>query len=147
VFERKNALQALHLLGQDDTDIQCVYCGREAQTWDHLIGLVRSKKFSGHGHVLGNLVPCCKACNSAKGNREWSSFLRARSTPEEFSVRSQRIQNYQRAYRSSDSSYERIRALAPEDFEEYEEIERKILNLMLEADVVAARIRRTISEQ
>jgi 5-methylcytosine-specific restriction endonuclease McrA len=41
----------------------CFYCNEvEASTIDHVVPLVR-----GGTHSIGNLVPCCKRCNSSKG--------------------------------------------------------------------------------
>lgn len=58
---------ALRVLGQNpDDDLECVYCGREAETWDHLIGLVKNSQLRGYGHQIGNLIPCCRSCNSKK---------------------------------------------------------------------------------
>jgi len=41
---------------------ECVYCGGEQTGWDHVIPLSR-----GGAHTEGNLVPCCRPCNSSKG--------------------------------------------------------------------------------
>lgn len=55
-----------------DGEIYCVYCGEvKAETWDHLFALVKDNKPSGYGHKYGNLIPCCKNCNSKKGNQDW----------------------------------------------------------------------------
>lgn len=68
--------RAIELLGQDpDTDLKCAYCGAIAETWDHVHGTVKESYFSGYGHRVGNLLPCCKPCNSKKGNKNWKTFL------------------------------------------------------------------------
>lgn len=51
------------------------------------MAIVKDGKFSGYGHQIGNLIPCCKDCNSKKGNRDWKEFLfskrpNERTTPE-----------------------------------------------------------------
>ena len=46
-----------------DEDLVCAYCGVKAQTWDHVYATVRDTHFSGFGHRLGNLLPCCLAAN------------------------------------------------------------------------------------
>jgi 5-methylcytosine-specific restriction enzyme A len=58
---------------------RCAYCGRptppRALTMDHRIPLVR-----GGRSTRGNLVPACKACNSAKKYllpTEWEAYLRS----------------------------------------------------------------------
>lgn len=58
-----------------DEDLMCAYCGVKAQTWDHVYATIRGTYFSGFGHRLGNLLPCCKSCNSSKGNKVWDRFL------------------------------------------------------------------------
>lgn len=42
-------------------DYRCAYCQREAGTWDHIIPVAR-----GGDSTPGNVVPCCKSCNSSK---------------------------------------------------------------------------------
>jgi 5-methylcytosine-specific restriction endonuclease McrA len=70
-YEAAKVREAVVALGQDaDADLVCVYCGAEAETWDHVHATVKDKAFSGHGHRLGNLLPCCKPCNSKKGNKD-----------------------------------------------------------------------------
>jgi len=64
------------LLGQNpNKDLKCVFCNDEAETWDHLVGLVKSGELRGFGHQIGNLVPCCKKCNSKKGSKEFDKFI------------------------------------------------------------------------
>src|SRR5687767_8294859 len=78
-YEDEILSDALECLGQDSNkDLRCVYCDNEAQTWDHLIGLVKDSELRGYGHQIGNLVPCCKSCNSKKGSKDWKLFLRER---------------------------------------------------------------------
>lgn len=69
-------LEALAILGQDaSADLSCVYCGTPATSWDHLFPLVSDKEPTGYGHVVGNLVPACGPCNTAKGNKPWRTFV------------------------------------------------------------------------
>lgn len=48
---------------------RCFYCDevllKNNRTLDHLVPLSKGGK-----HVVGNLLPCCRYCNSSKGNRE-----------------------------------------------------------------------------
>jgi len=49
--------------------VECVYCGREARTTDHV-----RPKGRGGSNDEGNLVPSCGPCNSGKGSKlltEW----------------------------------------------------------------------------
>lgn len=51
----------------------CAYCHIRAKlTIDHIRPLSK-----GGIHVAENIVPACRSCNSAKGNRDWSSRLAA----------------------------------------------------------------------
>lgn len=44
--------------------VRCAYCPALANTIDHAVPLVR-----GGTNYEGNLVPCCRSCNSSKGGR------------------------------------------------------------------------------
>jgi len=69
---------ALNALGQKNLkQLSCVYCERQAQTWDHLENLVKDGKLNGYGHQIGNLVPCCRDCNSQKGGKPFRDFINA----------------------------------------------------------------------
>ncbi len=75
-YDEEKIDAALLLLGQDPNQtLICVYCDKPAETWDHIMAVVKEGKFSGYGHQVGNLIPCCKDCNSMKGNRDWKAFL------------------------------------------------------------------------
>lgn len=75
-YDESRIDEALKLLGQDpNQDLLCIYCDRPAETWDHIMATVKDGKFSGYGHQIGNLIPCCKDCNSKKGNLDWKIFL------------------------------------------------------------------------
>jgi len=66
----------LEVLGQNpNEDLKCAYCDRPAETWDHVVGLVENQHYSGFVHTIGNLLPCCKQCNSSKGNKDWRGFV------------------------------------------------------------------------
>jgi hypothetical protein len=70
--------EALSKMGQTDLKkLTCVYCNRDAETWDHLVKLVKGGKLNdeGYGHQIGNLAPCCKNCNSAKQGRDFREFV------------------------------------------------------------------------
>jgi|GEM_PF-794575 len=71
-------LQCLELLKCFDN--QCCYCGTAIDiktiSQDHLIPM--NKKHLGL-HAWGNVVPCCRACNNEKQQRDWEEFLAAKS--------------------------------------------------------------------
>lgn len=76
VYDVAAVAAAMRDLGQDpDGDLACVYCGREAATWDHVFNRVVKGDFSGHGHRIRNLVPCCRSCNESKGQKAWLDYL------------------------------------------------------------------------
>ena len=75
-YEEETVKKALTDLGQTDLKkLACVYCTKPAQTWDHLTNLVKAGEFNGYGHQIGNLVPCCKDCNSSKGSLPFEKFV------------------------------------------------------------------------
>ena len=75
-YDEKKLNNALLILQENvDDDLLCAYCGKPAETWDHIKALVENKEFSGYGHILNNLIPCCKQCNSKKGKKDWKEFL------------------------------------------------------------------------
>ena len=61
------ARQRLLSIGKSDT---CVYCGKNADTIDHIIP--RSKNGPDEDW---NLVLCCKSCNSSKKDKDLATFL------------------------------------------------------------------------
>ena len=76
VYDEQAVDKALKILGQDPNgDLTCVYCDKLAETWDHISSTVSNREFSGIGHQIGNLVPCCKACNSSKGSKSWIVYI------------------------------------------------------------------------
>jgi hypothetical protein len=138
-FDDQMVRIALKVLGQDpDTELECAYCGAKAETWDHVHATVQDKKFSGYGHRLGNLLPCCKQCNSKKGNKNWLVFLQTLPMADGIRVeRESRIAAYLMEYGAKD--------LVPEHLPEYEqlqELRRQVLQLFREADELASVVRR-----
>ena len=58
-------------------ELVCAYCSGRASSVDHLNPLVKDSKFTGWGHVFGNLVPACADCNQSKGGKPWREFARS----------------------------------------------------------------------
>jgi hypothetical protein len=141
IYEESRVREALIALGQDPDDLTCVFGGERAETWDHLVGLVRNKLPYGYGHQLGNLIPSCRDDNSEKGSRDWQEFLQARTaSTEEYEAKRVQIQNYLDAY-AVPVDLERMRAAHPEDWGRFYEIRDQIFALMREADEIATRLR------
>jgi len=137
-FDDKRVREALIMLGQDpDAPIMCAYCGAEAETWDHVHATVLKTRFSGHGHRLGNLLPCCKPCNSRKGNKDWRAFLKQMTMPKALRAeREDRIGRYLEELGVVDE--------IPEQTPEYEELLRlrlEVLHIFERADALAEAIR------
>ena len=53
----------------------CVYCGGDANTWDHLHPLVVDGMPSGIVPSQFELLPCCSRCNSSKGKTHWRTYM------------------------------------------------------------------------
>ena len=137
-YDDRRIREAICSLGQDpDVDLMCAYCGAEAETWDHVHATVKDKRFSGHGHRIGNLLPCCKPCNSKKGNKDWRAFLLGLHMSEHLrSERESRIGVYLNRLCAIDPLPEHL----PE-YLELQELHRQVLELFRQADVLASTIR------
>jgi hypothetical protein len=137
--------EAMRDLGQDpDAELQCVYCGVEAATWDHVFNRVVSGEFSGHGHRIRNLVPCCRTCNESKGQKPWREFLETRNLPD----REERVRRMERFLDSADAQpigTEAMRHKADEELTRFLEIRSQVFDLMAEADRLAAIIRQKVA--
>lgn len=134
VYDEAIVRQAISHLGQDpDGELVCVYCGADAETWDHLYPLVRSSRHSGYGHRIGNLVPCCGPCNQHKRNADWETWLRGKAFADTES-KIATIRSYHDRFYS--------KAGAPNaETEEYRDLLAEILRLMARADEIAEKIR------
>lgn len=137
-YDEQRVREAVAILNQDpDQDLLCAYCGAPAQTWDHVFATVKDSRFSGHGHRLGNLLPCCKPCNSAKGNKDWCRFLVELGLPAStYQAAEQRIGTYLSSLSVQDS--------VPEHSPEYERLlqgRTEVLVLLAEANELAKLIR------
>ena len=139
LYDDQLAREAVDSLGQDpDAPLLCAYCGSTAETWDHVHATVKDKKFSGHGHRLGNLLPCCKPCNSKKGNKAWRTFLTSLGLDDsKLAERIELIQHYLKRYEYLDSIPEAL----PE-YAQLQAVKAQVLELLSKADSLAAQIRK-----
>lgn len=143
-YDSKMVKEAVVLLGQDpEKDLLCVYCGAGAETWDHVFGLVKDLCFSGYGHVIGNLLPSCKKCNSEKGNRDWEGFLRNKNGNGAV-PKIEIIKRYFAKYLPVQVDYSKIKDACPDEIRQLDAIKNKVMVLFKEADVIAERIREKI---
>jgi hypothetical protein len=141
-YDEKRVTEAMALLGQTDfNDLRCVYCDSVAETWDHLVGLVKDSELNGYGHQIGNLVPCCGDFNSSKGNKDWREFLRSRIADlDELKRVEQALETYLLKY-ATEVDLGRVQDKYPEEWHKYNEIKSRIIELMAEADGLAAQLR------
>lgn len=142
-YDEARVSEALQVLGQADPDgeLSCVYCDSPAETWDHLVGLVEKAELRGFGHQVGNLVPCCRYCNSRKGAKAWERYLREVQRDEQsFQIRQERIAAYLQRY-ASPVSIKRRAESSPEEWARYNRVKVRILELMEEADEIAEKLR------
>lgn len=56
-------------------DSKCAYCGRPADTLDHV-----KPRHRGGTTTATNLVPACRACNQHKGSDTWFEWFRSQPT-------------------------------------------------------------------
>ncbi len=146
-YDEDRLTLAMTALGQTDlADLRCVYCGDAAETWDHLVGLVKDSELNGYGHQVGNLVPSCRVCNSRKGNRDWRDFVRS-TIPEP--ARRARVESvlgeYLRTF-ATEVDLSRARAEHPQEWEQYVSAKHQIIDLMAQADLLAAQLRLQVAK-
>jgi len=144
LYDTKVLKEAVALFGQDpEKDLFCVYCGESAETWDHVFGLVKDLKFSGYGHVIGNLLPCCKKCNSEKGNRDWEDFIKIKNG-DNSTAKINMLKQYFEKYLPKKVDYEEIEDVCPTEIRQLDLIKNKIMELFKEADTIAEKVREKI---
>lgn len=146
-YDEERLKRAMAALGQTNLDdLRCVYCGAAGETWDHLVGLVKDSELNGYGHQVGNLVPCCRACNSLKGNRDWWEFLRSKVLDEPRREQIERtLAEYLRGF-ASEVDLSRAQAKHPQEWEQYARIKQQIVELMAEADLLAVQLRLQVAK-
>lgn len=79
-FSNPNVNERLVSLGYSNDEIKnehinCIYCGSEANTWDHLYPLIKKREVTGFYHDISNMVPSCNTCNSSKGSKDYKEWL------------------------------------------------------------------------
>jgi 5-methylcytosine-specific restriction endonuclease McrA len=134
--EKLNA--ALLILGQDPNGILlCAYCDKAAETWDHIKAVVVKGEFSGYGHILNNLIPCCKHCNSSKGNKDWKQYLEKEglNTPD----RIKRIEKYISQHNTDLLNI--LNIVCEDEMKELDKIKKQVIELLKQGDKQAIIIR------
>ena len=143
-YDEKIIKEAVKTLEQNpDEDLLCAYCGDLAETWDHVFGLVKNSKFSGYGHTIGNLLPCCKKCNSEKGNKNWEDFIKTKTSDiNRYNI----LLQYFKKYLPNTIDYNNIKRFCSYEINELEIIKSKIFELMKEADNIAIKVRKKVKK-
>lgn len=139
-YDDARVSEALALLDQDpDGELDCVYCGDLAKTWDHLVHVSKKGLPNGPGHRMGNLVPCCKDCNSSKGGKDWEEFLATRiSEPSRRAIVMLRLKQYQARFEATPVCLDPD---GDERLRDYFALRDAVLTLMKQADRLAQEIR------
>lgn len=145
IYNLATVTEAMRDLDQDpDAELQCVYCGAQAATWDHVFNRTVKGEFSGHGHRVRNLVPCCRTCNESKGSKSWREFLDKLSPPDK-DVRISRMERFLGGANAQPINTEAMRHRAGEELKQFLEIRSQVFDLMAEADRLAAIIRQKVA--
>lgn len=140
LYDEDKLHTALRALGQNPEDLHCVYCLQPAQTWDHLLSLVKDGESSGHGHQIGNLVPCCRDCNSSKGGKAFETYIDGLQRLSE----EQRTELRARLRAHSDLAKTNQLLPSPKERElldKYRAIRLEVCALLKQADALATEIR------
>ncbi|WP_334012324.1 hypothetical protein [Burkholderia cepacia] len=135
-YEEDKIRIALQALGQNPENLHCVYCLNPAQTWDHLFSLVKGGEANGHGHQIGNLVSCCRDCNSSKGGKQFEMYIDglfelSEKHRAELKIRLRAHSALAIMNRIRPSPHERVL------LQRYRTIQDQVLTLLREADVCA----------
>ncbi|UYZ58071.1 HNH endonuclease [Hymenobacter latericus] len=143
-YDEQAVDEALKVLGQDpDGELLCAYCDEPAATWDHISSTVSKGEFSGIGHQIGNLVPCCKACNSSKGSKSWQTYLNSRNLDEETKrQKAELISLY--IQRGVVNTKQVIEQTSSKELAELNAIKNEVYQLMKRADELAAIVRHNV---
>ncbi|MGE2737347.1 HNH endonuclease [Mycolicibacterium vaccae] len=144
VYDEQKLSEALARLGQSGTEpLICVYCEAPGTTIDHLNGLVVNSSYTGHGHVIGNLVPCCNSCNQRKGKTPWRDWARTVGTPPDQVAR---IADYE-SLAPPTVSQEDLKQLYPDLMEAYDRLRLLTRDMLKAADHLAREIQRLESQR
>ncbi|MGX7875105.1 HNH endonuclease [Mesorhizobium sp. ORM6] len=140
-FAKHTVSEAIRDLGQDpEGELECVYCGQPAATWDHVFRRVVKGEFSGYGHRVRNLVPCCRNCNERKGAKSWENWLETRSPPD-IETRRANMVRFLSAPGAQPTTMEDLHREMPGELKRYLEIRAEVFRLLDEADRLATLVR------
>jgi hypothetical protein len=118
---------AMKTLDQSPDRLTCVYCGKEATCWDHLLPAAK-----GGTHQLRNLAPACADCNKKKGGKTWQTFFDDLGSPDDNAERRKTLALYTKDFQAGESLVDK------EDQEKLNELLNIIHQAMSDADKVIA---------
>lgn len=134
-------IEALGELGQSPKSICCIYCGKDAEIWDHFHALVVNKEAKIYESNVKNSVPSCGRCNESRQNRPWQEWIIRMKEQEKWWGIKDGEEERHRLLRIYESSHAPIE-LEPENIygainlKRYEDIREKIIQLLKEADTI-----------
>ena len=135
----KSAMAFLNL--DTENELLCIFCKEKAETWDHLVGLVKDGELRGFGHQVGNLVPCCKKCNSEKGSKLHSDYItQSNRVKGDRTELIELLDAYSLKY-ASPINLDKLKVIKGTEYNEYLEVKEEIFKLMQKADVLAEKLR------
>lgn len=144
-YDETKISEALEFLGQNPNEnLKCVFCNDEAETWDHLVGLVKNGELRGFGHQIGNLVPCCKKCNSKKGSKEFDKFINQHDNI--YFDKNELIEllsKYQMKF-AKEIDLDLLKEKTPDEYKAFLKVKQEIFDLMEQADILADKLRKNI---
>ena len=144
-YDKQKINEALEFLGQNpNEDLKCVFCNDEAETWDHLVGLVKNGELRGFGHQIGNLVPCCKKCNSKKGSKEFDKFINQYDNIYfDKNKLVKLLSQYQMKF-AKEINLDILKEKTPNEYKAFLKVKQEIFDLMEQADIIAEKLRKNI---
>jgi hypothetical protein len=143
-FDLERVEELLSLLEQSvGAELQCVYCGKPAATWDHLFNNVSEKRFSGYGNRIFNLVPACRTCNEKKGSKHWRTF--AKLVAADFSAVERRLSAVEKRNDAERYPWDLIVKRHPDLAAKYDKAQEELRAKIRELDGLAEQIRAAIS--
>jgi|LakMenEpi03Aug12_release.lakeMendotaPanAssembly.Ray.scaffolds.fasta_scaffold394692_2 hypothetical protein len=137
VTQLEKVFQELNLYDENGV-LLCTYCSAKSSSVDHLNPLVFKSKFTGWGHVFGNLVPACADCNQKKGGKPWRDFVQNICLPEE---RIARLERYELSA-PEPVSQEDLAVFYPDLLDAYERLRELSIDTLKAAQSIANEIRR-----
>lgn len=145
-------IAALAVLGMDENNVACAYCGDAITEWDHLNPLVIDKQATGFISEIQNLVPSCGKCNQSKGNKNWKAWMLsdAPNSPTskripDLQERIERLEEYERLFTPHKLDFEKI--VGPELWKEHWANNEAIQEMMRESQRLSEKIRCLIAEK